>query len=176
MNVPTDIRLIDIRGCWRECFQELIGRHPAPLLGNQTLSRLAHMDVGMLQRFQEIGGSCSREIWNVQEFALLVVHTPDAAEIMIAIRTNGSIRRAVLGAACVVVDDRLIVEVADVERAIGPDPSLDRAKPHITPGDEFRLAHFVRAVAHALRFDHLMVYQVDGRLRGEIAVVPLLRP
>src|SRR5258707_11844475 len=93
MNVPADIRLIDVCRGWRERLQKLLRRHAAPLLGNQSLRRLSNVHVRMLQCLQEFRGSRCSQIRNVQEFALLMVHAPNTPEIMIAVRTHRGIGR-----------------------------------------------------------------------------------
>jgi hypothetical protein len=64
------------------------------------------------------------------------------------------------------VDHGLIVKVADVERAVGPDARLDRTPPHVLAPHEFRLLaarQFLRGVAAAFRREARVMDQVDRR-------------
>ncbi len=93
----------------------------------------------MIERFDQLAGGSLGEIGDGKLFGIAMVDAPDAAEVVVAIGTHGGVDLVVVGAAGVVVDDGLIVEVADVERAIGADADFDRAPPHVLAADEFRL-------------------------------------
>ena len=108
----------------------------------------------------------------VELLRLLVLHFPDAAEVVIAIRPDGGVRRTVQRTAGVVVDHRLVVEVDDVERAVGADAGFDRTEPHVAAADELGLlaARFLaRRVADAVRRHELLMDDVERRLAGEVA-------
>ncbi len=152
----------------------------AVVLQREAPGELLHVGVGAgLDRAHE-----ARQVTAVErrrrEFPrLLVLHAPDAGEVMIAIRAHRGVGGAVDRAAGVVVDHRLVVEIDHVERAVGSDARLDRAEPQVAAAHELRLlaarlaAH---VVAHAVAPHELVVDDVEGRFAGEVAVVPTLRP
>ena len=146
------------------------------VLHEQTLRVLAHMAVRILQRFDQVFRRSLRDVRHLERLGLLVVHAPDAAEVMIAVRTQRRVGRAVNRSARVVVSDRLVVEVGDVKRAVGSDARVDRAEPFITSADELRFARLVRLEGDAIRLHNLMMDDVDSRLGGEVAVIPFRRP
>ena len=104
---------------------------------------------------------------------LLVLHAPDAAEVMIAIGADGGVRRTVQRPARVVVDDGLVVEVDDVERAV----RARRASRSAGTRDRLlrmnsvcsRPVSFCVRVAHALGLHELLMHDVQRRLGGEVA-------
>src|SRR3954453_22786317 len=130
----------------------------------------------MLKRFDELGWACPGQIGDFQFFALLVIDTPNAAEIMIAIRPDGSIGRTMAGSARVVMHNCLVVKIADVKRAVGTNARLDRPEPHVSAANELRLTSLVGDVTDAVGLDDLMVNYIDGGFCREIAVVPIGRP
>ncbi len=98
---------------------------------------------------------------------------------MIAIRADGGVGRAVQRPARVVVDDGLVVEVHDVERAVRPDARLDRAEPEVRAAHELGLLaprFLVGRVADAVRLHELLMDDVERRLAGEVGVAPLVGP
>ena len=110
---------------------------------------------------------------------LLVLHAPDAAEVVVAIGPHRGVGGAVLRPARVVVDDGLVVEVDDVERAVGTDARFDRAEPHVAAAHELGLLAallFFGRVADTVGLHELVMHDVERRLAGEVAVAPLLRP
>ena len=167
--VPTE-------GKRRQQRLERVGRLGIILLDQQPRGHETRRVVRNLQRLHQFGSAGLRQIRHRHLLRLLVIHAPDAAKVMIAIRTQRGVRRAVNGAARVVVDDGLIVEIHDVERAIRPDARVDGTEPFVASADELRFARLVRLEGDAVRLDDLMMDDVDGRLRGEVAVIPLLRP
>ena len=110
---------------------------------------------------------------------LLMLHLPDAAKVVIAIRTHRRVGRTVHRTTRVVVDDGLIVEIDDIKRTIGTDAILDGTEPEVFAADElgfFATGFFVRFIADAVFLDELVMHDVQRGLGGEVAVVPLLRP
>ena len=116
---------------------------------------------------------------HLETLRLLVLDAIDAAEAVVAIGTHGGVGGPVLRPARVVVDHRLVVEIDDVERPVGPDTRLDGPEPEIAAADELRLFApllLARRVAHAIRPHELVMHQVDGRLGREVAVAPPIGP
>src|SRR3954465_14105692 len=130
----------------------------------------------MFQRFFKLRGGGCGQIGNLQFLAFLVVDPPNAAEIMIAIRTNGSVSRPMARSTRVVMNHGLVIKIADVKRAIRPDACLNRTEPHISPRDELRLTYFVGDVADAIRLHDFVMDQINGGLSRKVAVVPIRRP
>ena len=100
---------------------------------------------------------------------LLVLHAPDAAEVVVAVGADGGVDRVVLRPARVVVDHGLVVEIDDVERAVGTDARLDGPEPHVAAAHELGLlaTGFLRGrVAHALRLHELVMHDVDASARS----------
>ena len=116
---------------------------------------------------------------HLEALRLLVLDAIDAAEAVVPIGTHGGVGWPVLRPARVVVDHRLVVEIDDVERPVGPDTRLDGPEPEIAAADELRLFApllLARRVAHAIRLHELVMHQVDGRLGREVAVAPPIGP
>jgi hypothetical protein len=114
-----------------------------------------------------------------KNFGVLVLHAPDAGKVVIAIGPDGGVGRAVQRAAGVVVNDGLVVEIDDVERAVGADAVFDGAEPQIGAANKFRFFaafFFFDAVAHTIAADELVVDDVERGLAGEVAVIPFFRP
>ncbi len=86
------------------------------------------------EQLLKIGGF---EAWDFEFCGLFVLHSPDAAEVMVAVRTDGSIGGSVLRPTGVVVNDGLVVEVDHVEGAIGADSGFDRTEPEVLAADKF---------------------------------------
>ena len=104
-----------------------------------------------------------------------MLHAPDARKVVVAIGPEGRISFAVNGAAGVVVDDRLVIEIDDVQGAIGPDAILDRAKPEIGAADKLGFLaplFFGHGITDALGSDELMMDDVERGLRREVTVIP----
>ena len=112
-------------------------------------------------------------------FRLLVLHLPDAAVVVVAVGADGSVGWAVGGAAGVIVNDGLIAEIDDIQRAIGTDADFDGAEPETLAADELGLLAARLAVGFerdAGGLDHEVADDVQRGLGGEVAVVPLRRP
>ncbi|CAB4583847.1 unannotated protein [freshwater metagenome] len=112
-------------------------------------------------------------------FRLLVLHFPHAAKVVVTIRTHGGIRGAVDRAAGVVVNDGLIVEVDDIQCAVGANAVFDRAEPQVLAAHELGFLAtglFVSLVADSLLLDELVMHDVERGFGGEVAVVPLRGP
>ena len=105
-----------------------------------------------------------------------MIDPPDPAEIMVAVWTHRGVGPVVHRPPGIIVNDGLVVEIADIKSAIGSNASFDRAEPHVAAPNEFRFARFVRAVANAVGFDDFMMDDVDGGFGSEVAVVPFRRP
>ena len=141
---------------------------------------VADVAVRMIERRDQLRARrIFREFRDRERLRLVVLHAPDAAEVVVAVRPHRRAGRAVLRAARVVVDHGLVVEIDDVKGAVGTDARLDRTPPVIFPLHELRLlaAFFLRRVeGHAVLRHELVVDDVDRRLGGEIAAVPFFRP
>ena len=107
------------------------------LIFDQALRIHANAAIGMIKRRGPIFMVSAGQIGFVESFGFLVLDAPDAAKVMIAIRTNGRVVRAVFGPARVVVDGGLVVEIDHVKSAIGTDARVNRAEPKIAAGDKF---------------------------------------
>ena len=104
---------------------------------------------------------------------------PDTAEVVIAVGTDSRVVGPVFGAARVVVNSSLVVEIQDVECAIGPDAGVDRAEPEIGAGHEFGIGEALHArcdIGGTGRLDDIQVNDVQGRLGDGVGVVVLGRP
>ena len=98
---------------------------------------------------------------------------------MVAVGADGRVGIAVLGAAGVVVDHRLVVEIDHIQRAIRAHAGFDGPEPEIAAAHELRFLAaflFLRRVGDSVLFQEIVADDVDRRLAGEIGVVPLLRP
>ena len=141
---------------------------------------VADVTVWMIERGNQLRARrFPREFRDRERFRLVVLHAPDAAEVVVAIRPHRRAGRAVLRAARVVVNHGLVVEIDDVKRAVGTDARLDRTPPVIFPLHElgFLAAFFLlRVERHAVGCRELVVHDVDRRLGGEVAAVPFFRP
>ena len=139
-----------------------------------------HVRVGTgLDRAHERGEVGAIELRHGERLGLLMLHFPDAGEIVVAVGANRGVGRTVLRPAGVVVNDRLVVEIDDVECAVGADAGFDRAEPEVRAAHElgFLAARFARGVvAHTGRLHELVVDDVERGLAGEVAVVPLRGP
>src|SRR5687767_7573202 len=100
--------------------------------------------VRMLECLDQIFRRSLGKVRYLELFRLLVLHTPDAAEMMIAVGTNGSIVWPVLWTARVVVNHCLIIEIQNIERTVRTNAMMNRTEPQITAGDEFRFLVFAR--------------------------------
>ena len=70
-------------------------------------------------------------------FGFFVLDAPDAAEVVVAVGADGGVGGAVVGAAGVVVDDGLVVEIEEVEGTVRADAGFDGAEPEVAAADEF---------------------------------------
>ena len=98
---------------------------------------------------------------------------------MVAIRTNGGVGGTVLGPAGVVVHDRLIVKIDEVECAIGTDAGFDGAEPEVGTADElgFLASFFLGySVTYTVGFDKFVMDDVERGLGGEVTIIPLGGP
>ena len=130
------------------------------------------------------GAEETREVFAIegdggQNFGVLVLHAPDAGKVVVAIGPDGGVGRAVQRAAGVVVNDGLVVEIDDVERAVRADAVFNGAEPQIGAANKFLFfaaLFFFDAVADAIAADELVVDDVERGLAGEVAVIPFFRP
>ena len=105
-----------------------------------------------------------------------MLYAPDARKVVVAIGPEGRISFAVNGATGVVVDDCLVIEIDDVQRAIGPDAILDRAKPEIGAADKLGFLatlFFGHGITDAIGSYKLMMDDVERGLSREVTVIPL---
>src|SRR5947209_9632648 len=90
----------------------------------------------MLKRFRQFCWGCFRQIWNLEFLCLIVLHTPDAAEVMVAVGSDGGVVCSVAGSARIVVDYRLVIKIDDVKRAIRTNASMNRTEPKIAAANK----------------------------------------
>src|SRR5260221_8732981 len=98
---------------------------------------------------------------------------------MVTVGADGGVVRAVFWTSRVIVDDGLVAEVHDVERAVRTDAHFDGTEPDVFSADEFgRLApgFAMRGVGNTVGIYKLVVDEVHGRLRAEVGVVPFRGP
>ena len=98
---------------------------------------------------------------------------------MVAVRTNGGVCGAVGWAAGVIVNDGLIAEIDDVERSVRTRADLDGAEPKVAAADELRFlatGFLGGRVGDAVGLHMELADDVEGRLGGEVGIVPLVRP
>src|SRR5687767_3505133 len=95
---------------------------------------------------------------------------------MVAIRTDGGVYVVMPRTARVVVDNCLVVEIEDVECAVGSEASLDGKEQEVATADEFGFAIFAGGVGGTVGSDEFVVNDVDRRFGGEVAVVVFFRP
>src|ERR1044071_3022452 len=89
--------------------------------------------------------------------------------MVVTIGPGGGVVGAVGGAAGVVMDGGLVVEVDDVEGAIGADARMDGAEPEVGAGDElgFFAAWFLCGdEGDAVRFEPVILHEGYGGVGG----------
>src|SRR5678810_532455 len=97
---------------------------------------------------------------------------------MIAIGADSGVDAIVIGSARVVMNDRLVVEIADKHGAVRADPDFDWAPPHVFRADEFRLfaaGHLGGLVTRTVRGQPRVMDHIDGRFGGEAVSYTHLR-
>ena len=171
--------------CALEHRRDRLRAHRLRLIGSpkflhqQSVRGHPHMRVRMLQRLRQLGGTRFRQIRHRDLLRVLVVDAPDAAKVVVAVGTYGGVDFVVVGAACVVVDDGLVVKIADKDRAVRAHADLDGPPPHVFAADELRLLaprQFRGGVAAAFGREPLVGDDVDRRLGGEVVAVVFRRP
>src|SRR5258705_4129112 len=105
-------------------FLERLDRLFVCLLDQQPLGVHAHVTIWIFKSLRQIADGCFREIWHLELFGFLVLHAPNAAKIMVAIGTNGSVHIVMAWTTRVVVDHGLVVEVENVKGGIPGDSRL----------------------------------------------------
>src|SRR3984957_802864 len=134
----------------------------------------------MSERFDKFDRIGLVQIRDVELFGVVVLDAPDAAEVMVAIGAEGFVAlRVVARAARVVVDDGLVIEIEDVERAVGTDTLVDGTEPEVAAGDEFffeAVGIFTGDIGDAFGREKILVDDVDGRLGNVIGVIVFVRP
>src|SRR5882757_4622216 len=113
--------------------------------------------------------------YRVQIPAIRVSVAAVFANLASASSADGGVDVVVIGAAGVVVDDGLVVEIEDVERAVGADAGFNGAEPHVLAANELRLLAarlLVPRVAAALRVEETLVDEIDRGLGAEVTAVP----
>ena len=148
-------------------------------LGHQSMGRQPHMAVRMRQRLQHLTRLALDQIRYGQLFRLLVLDFPDAAEIMVAVRTNRRVDPVVVRTTGVVVNDRLIVKIRQIHAPVRTDTDLNRPPPHVLTANEFRFftpRQFARRITRPGRRQTRMVHHIDRRLRREIITIVFRRP
>ena len=133
----------------------------------------------MREGLGEVDFRASGEVRDLDLLGLFVVELPDAAEVVVAVRADGSVDVIVVRAAGIVVDDGLVVEVADVDGTVRADANLDGAPPHVLAADEFGFfaaGELVALVRAALLGESLVVDDVDRGFGGEVVAVVFSGP
>ena len=138
-------------------------------LAEEPLGGEAVEAVGMLEGLHEAGGLG-------QHFRLLVLEPPDAAMLVVAVGPDRGVVRIVLGPARVVVDGRLVVEVGDVERAVGADLGVDGPEPEAGAGDELLGADFCGGEGDAVGTEAVLVDEIDRALGDKVDGAVLVGP
>ena len=149
------------------------------LFNQEPAGRQADGPVGMSEGRSELGGIGFGEVGDFQLLRLFVLDAPDTAEIVVAVGADRGVDFVMVGAAGVVVDDGLVVKIADIHRTIGTGADLDRTPPLVRAADEFRFlpaGQLVGLIAGGLGRQALMVDQVDGGFGGEVVAVVFGRP
>ena len=140
-----------------------------------------HADVlcGVGERVGEGGVVGFGELGDGVAFPFAVHDAPDACEVVVAVWANGGVDAVVIGAACIVVDGGLVIEIDDVKGAIGTDADFDGSEPEVFGGDEFCFFatwFFCGGVAESVWGEEGVVDDVDGGFGDEVAVVPFGGP
>ena len=114
-----------------------------------------------------------------QLLRLLVLHAPDASEVVVAIRPCSRVVRAMSWAAGVIVNRCLVIKIHEVERPVGSNARVDRPKPEVGSRDKFLLLAaglLESGVGRAVRPKPIVVHQTDRRFLEEMRAVEFFRP
>ena len=174
------LRLISAGGNKRRTTPVLLGSRV--VLQNLLASCLGlHSLFSSFVRFEGIAAHACIEVLALLHHLgrLLVLHLPDAPKIMVPVRTHRRIRRSMDRPARVIMNHRLIVEIHHIQRPIRPHTVLNRPEPQILAANKLRLLtprFTMRLVSHTIFLNKEVADNVQRRLGGEVAVVPLRGP